>query len=451
MLIGFIILISILLFFRLSYIHFKPQLDFLTTGVDNGFSFSEIHLLWKLGREADIENPHSLYVSLSALNQAIAIISLRARNDGTEYDNKMQVFLSKLYKFRTKLDLEHANKKGLESTKYLDKNQRLRIILKGQGVFSSVILNNGYEMTIKVPVQDGIAKVPAENWVDRTVSVYLWRKKDAHYVFDTRVTNSGIFLGQPVIFLAQTNQLLRTQKRKSVRTSCELDAQLYFLPAEKVDYNAIEQEQGYRCIIEDVSEDGAMIRVGGQGQPNARIKLQFYLNNDLIVMFGIIRAVEYNSKINQSRLHFECLHVSAEMKNAILSFVYNVLPESEREVFDALTGTEEDKQLEESAETVEETIDDVVQETEDAAESTPSVSQSASANPSGLIMPAASPSSSVTNPLKPILKKKEEASRPPRPEEEVPDYTVLLSPTTGNATTVTLGSTNGDGSLTFPI
>ena len=444
--------------------HLKPQIEFLTTGIDNGFSVSEIHLLWKLGREADIENPHSLYVSLSALNQAIAIISLRAKNDGSENDNKIQTFLSKLYKFRTKLDLEHENKKGLESTKYLDKNQRLRIILKGQGVFSSVILNNGYEMTIKVPVQDGIAKVPAENWVDRTVSVYLWRKKDAHYVFDTRVTNSGIFLGQPVIFLAQTNQLLRTQKRKSVRTSCDLDAQLYFLPAEKVDYNAIEQDQGYRCIIEDVSEDGAMIRVGGQGQPNARIKLQFYINNDLIVMFGIIRAVEYNAKINQSRLHFECLHVAAEMKNAILSFVYNVLPESEKEVFDALSGTEEDKQLEESAESVEEVIDDVVSQDAQSSQN-PSARAAASqtqpnadaSNPAGLILPssgtvipkATMDQSSVTNPLAPVFKKKEDSARAPLPEEAVPDYTVLLSPTTGNATTVTLGSTDGDNSMSF--
>ncbi len=425
MLIGIVILIACLLALRLIYIQCKPQLDFITTGLDNGFKLSEIHLLWKLAKDADLENPHTLYVSLPALNQAIAVISLKAKNDNSDNDSEIQTFLSKLYKFRTKLELDHENKKTLESTKYLDKGQRLRVILKGSGVFSSVIVNNGYEMTIKVPVQDGIAKVPAENWVDRNVSVYLWRKRDAHYVFDTRVTNHGIFLGQPVIFLAQTNQLLRTQKRKSVRTTCEVDAQLYFLPADNIDYNAVEQETGYRCIVEDVSEDGAMIRVGGQGQPNARIKLQFYLNNDLIVMFGIIRAVEYNAKINQSRLHFECLHINNEMKNSILSFVYNVLPENEKEVFDALTGTEEDKQMEESQESVENIIEDVVGQEENNGESV---------SPDPQVPPA------VTTSPNPVFEQNGDKAKRPSPEEDVPDYTGLLSTTMAMPTTaITMG------------
>lgn len=170
MLIGIVILISILFVLRMLYVSLRPQIDFVTTGMDNGFKISEIHLLWKLAKETEQENPLSLFLSLNALNQAISVITLRAQNEDFEKAQRLQQFLTKLYKFRTKLDLEHDSKKGLESTKYLDKKQRLRIILKGQGVFTSVILNNGYEMTIKVPVQDGIAKIPAENWVGRTVS-----------------------------------------------------------------------------------------------------------------------------------------------------------------------------------------------------------------------------------------------------------------------------------------
>ena len=91
-----------------------------------------------------------------------------------------------------------------------------------------------------------------------------------------------------------------------------------------------------------------MIRVGGKGIENAQIKLQFMINDVLILMFGIVRAVEYNKEINQSRLHFECVHLEKEMRNAILSFVYNVLPQNEQNIFDALNATQEDKETEEN-------------------------------------------------------------------------------------------------------
>ena len=85
-----------------------------------------------------------------------------------------------------------------------------------------------------------------------------------------------------------------------------------------------------------------MIRIGGKGTSNIQIKIQFELEGSFILMFGIIKAVEYNAEINQSRLHFECTHIEPTMKNFILSFVYKVLPERQKEILDALTETEKD-------------------------------------------------------------------------------------------------------------
>ena len=85
-----------------------------------------------------------------------------------------------------------------------------------------------------------------------------------------------------------------------------------------------------------------MIRIGGKGVSNTQIKIQFELEGTFILMFGIIKAVEFNAEINQSRLHFECTHVEPTMKNHILSFVYKVLPERQKEIFAALTETEQD-------------------------------------------------------------------------------------------------------------
>lgn len=340
-LVLFITVLCIFLFIRLLVV-FQIPIQFFMTGQDKGFKLSEILLLWKLAKEAEIEEPLTLFVSVPTLNMAISKIVMDSKADGTESLESTQNFIAKLYEYRTKIDLEHENKKGLESTKYLEKGQRLRIILKGKGVFVSEILSVGHELIIRVPLQKNVAVIPGTEWVTHDVSVYLWRKGDAGYVFDTRVTNAGTFQGQSVIYLAHTNQLERAQKRKSIRAACQIYAQLYFLTEEIPDYDAVEIADGYKCLLEDISEDGAMIRIGGKGRQNIKIKLQFEIDDRLIIMFGIVRAVEYNQQENQSRLHFECLHIEKEMKNKILEFIYRDLSEEKKDELTALAELEQE-------------------------------------------------------------------------------------------------------------
>lgn len=349
---GLTLIITILVFILLAklFMLWSDRIKFFTTGDDNGFKFSECRILWNLARMTELEDPAALFVSVPTLNRAITTLLTEARRKGIDNTPKIQNFLTKLYKFRTKINLDHQNRKGLDSTKYLDRGQRLRIIFPGhKGVFTSEILNNSYELIVRLPVQNGIATISGDKWINHPVSVYLWRKGDASYVFDTTVKNAGVFNGQTALFLEQTNTLLRAQKRKSVRCECNLTASMYFLKQPVTDYNLVEIEPGYKVVLEDISEDGAMIRVGGKGVRNAQIKLQFKINDILILMYGVVRAVEYNEEIKQSRLHFECLHLDTGMRNAILSFVYNVLPQEKKDLFDALTATEDDRALDETA------------------------------------------------------------------------------------------------------
>lgn len=342
-----ITLAAILIIFRLSVV-FSDEIKFFSQGFEFKFSFYEIRLLWKLAKMSGIDDPMMLFVSVNSLNIAISRLISDSKRRGIDSSAKIQKFLTKLYDFRTRLNLEHENKKGIDSTKYLDKGQRLRIILPGSGVFSSEIVNNGHEIIISTPVQKNVIAVKGDNWIGKKVNVYLWRKGDAAYVFDTIVTNAGVFNGRSVLYLSQTNKLLRTQKRRSVRCACNIPASMFFIGNEDIDFNAVETEGGYKVVIEDLSEDGAMVRVGGRGLTDAQIKLQFSLGEQLILMFGVVRGVEFNKNINQSRLHFECLHLDRDMKNSILSFVYRVLPEEEKEVFEALAATERDKETEEN-------------------------------------------------------------------------------------------------------
>ncbi len=334
-------LLVIAVFIRLMVV-FKDKIAFFSTGLENQFKFGEVSTLWRLAKHCDLEDPMALYVSVPALNRCISDVITKSRHNGTENSFKIQNFLSKLYKFRTRIALVADGKRGLESTKSLQKDQRLRIILPGKGVFFSRILNSGHEMVISLPRQDNIIKYRGEEWVNQDIHVYFWRKGDAGYVFDTTVVKSGIFLGQEALFIRNSSELLRTQKRQSIRCECKIYAQMFMIKTATPDFNAVDDDGGFKCLLEDISEDGALIRIGGKGRNNVQIKLQFTLDEVFIMMFGVIRSVEYNAAMNQSRLHFECTHIEPAMKNAVLSFVYNVIPQEQKEMHEALAGTEED-------------------------------------------------------------------------------------------------------------
>ena len=342
-LIGIIIAISILLALAGLYSVFKQRIEFYITGLDQKFTFSDLNLLWTVAQMCDLDYPKALFWSMPSLTKCMTHITSQAAANGTENDPKTQALITKLFDYRTKLQNQTDEKKGIESSMYLDRDQKLRIILPGKGVFSSKILNNGKEIIISVPRQKDMIPLTAEEWVGKFVSVYLWRKGDARYVFDSTVTGHGLFIGESSISLRHSSNLIRTQKRKAVRAKCEIKANLYIIKSEKIDYNAVETQNGYKCLIEDISEAGALIRIGGKGVSNVQIKLQFNIQNMLIIMFGVVRTVEYNETSNQSLLHFECIHLDQTMKNEVLSFVYNMLPDREKEVYEALKLTDTDE------------------------------------------------------------------------------------------------------------
>lgn len=341
-LIAVAIIIIVLAVVSKLYQIFKSHLHFIVTGLDSRFTLSEIHTLWEVAKICNLKDPNALYFSLPSLTRCMSQINNMSVQDGTDKSPKIQAIMTKLFNYRTKIQNESDEKKGVDSTFELDNGQRLRIILPGKGVFVSEIVNNGSAITVSMPKQKNMIPVPAEDWVNKTVNVYLWRNGDARYVFDTTVLGQGIFLGKLCLHLKHSSNLLRTQKRQAVRAKCSIKANLYIQKTSEINYDAVETTPGYRCLLEDISEAGALIRIGGKGNPNMKIKLQFNINNKLVLMFGIVRTVEYNQEINQTRLHFECIHIEPHMKNEILSYVYDMLPESDKEVYDALKLTDSD-------------------------------------------------------------------------------------------------------------
>lgn len=324
------------------YFLFSDKIAFFLRGLDSGFKLSELGPLWKVAQICNLEEPSSIYNSMPSLSKCISHIKSQAEASGVINASRYQNLLTKLYSFRNHIEKEEDKKRGLDSTMSLSNHQKLRIILPGKGVFSSEIENNGREITIKLPTQKNQITVEGKSWVGQSVNVYLWRTGDARYVFDTTVLREGLFMGKPALFLKHTDHLTRTQKRNAIRSKCHIYANLYILKDKVIDYNVIETKPGYKCLLEDISEKGALIRIGGKGVPNIQIRLQFQINNKLVVMFGIVRTVEFNAELKQSRLHFECIHIEPAMKNQILSYVYNIMTDSEKEIYDAMNLTDND-------------------------------------------------------------------------------------------------------------
>lgn len=347
------IIITLLIFIGLGalYSAFKSKISFFVNGLDAGFSLFDLSLLWETAQICDLEQPTSLFFSLNSLTKCMTQIQSQAQAEGNEKNPRTQLLMSKLFDYRTKIQNESDDKKGLNSTKTLEKGQKLRIILPGKGVFATELVNNGNMMVINVPKQKNIISVSGEEWVGKVVSVYLWRKGDARYVFDTTVEQQGVFLGKSALFLKHSYNLVRTQKRKSVRSACEIYGQLFIVRNSDIT-DSIETQNGYKCLIQDISESGALIRIGGKGIENIKIKLQFSIQNKLILMSGVIRSVEFNEEQNQSLLHFECTKIDPIMKNEILSFVYNMLPEREKEILEALAQTDDDIDEEPTTESI---------------------------------------------------------------------------------------------------
>ena len=224
-LIGIIIAISIILALAGLYSVFKQRIEFYITGLDQKFSISDLNLLWKVSQLCDLDYPKALFWSMPSLTKCMSHITSQAAASGTENDPATQALITKLFDYRTKLQNQTDDKKGIESTMYLDRDQKLRIILPGKGVFSSKILNNGKEIIIAVPRQKDMIPFTAEEWVGKFISVYLWRKGDARYVFDTTVTGHGLFVGESsiqAILFVHKNERLYVQNAKLKQTCISL-------------------------------------------------------------------------------------------------------------------------------------------------------------------------------------------------------------------------------------
>jgi len=304
---------------------------FYSKGKDAGFSFKEIELLRRLAVKSSLDDPSSLFWSQSQLDVCIRSLVRSIHLSGGADDQKNQDFLSKLYDFRKKIEMEKPRiKNGISNSRQISEGQNLRILVQGSGVFKSQIIKNANQyMTISRPTS---TKLPGSfSWQGLKISVYFWREDDAGYVFDSEVLDVVFSKGIASLKIAHTDSLFRTQKRKSIRVKLHKSAFLYLLSNEE-EVNKIEVNPGLKCFLEDLSDTGCAVTIGGKAMAGLRIKVQFALNNIAIVMSGTVRSVEFKEDMNRSLLHVEADPLPIEIRNQILGEVFGMLPEEEEDL-----------------------------------------------------------------------------------------------------------------------
>lgn len=305
-------------------------IQFFAKGKDAGFSIKEIDLLRRVAVRSEIEDPTSLFWSVKQLDLCIKGVIRRARLTGDENSLQTQDFLAKLYEYRKKIEFDQPRyRKGITSSRSIGETQRLKVLIDGAGAFDTqVVRNSDRFITISKPTS---SRLPDSfQWKGRRMAVYFWRRDDAGYVFDTYVLDEVPASSGALLQLSHSDSLFRAQKRRSVRAKIRLSAYLY-LPKDELYPELVEGEPGMRCVIEDLSEDGCALTVGGKAIPGLKVKVQFAVGGDTVAMSGVVKSADYDEESNRSLLHIEALPLSIATRNKILSEVFGVNPDAELE------------------------------------------------------------------------------------------------------------------------
>ncbi|MGA2973968.1 MAG: PilZ domain-containing protein [Spirochaetia bacterium] len=326
--IAFIAVLAIILLRRAGGGRF-PWLQFYMKGRESGFVFHEINLLRRVSLEAKLENPTALFWSIKQLDRAIKGIIIQYRARSQEQEPEYNMLLSKLFELRKRVEFDQPKYKlGIKSSRKLLPKQQLRIMLPGLGPFGSMIVETlARYMAISHP--QGPKLPDGFSWKNQKIGVYLWRAEDAGYFFQTKVLEDFIERKYPILHVAHSENLVRTQKRNSVRVETDMSAELFPLKSIDQANEVPEEARGLRCRLVDLSDGGAALLIGGKARVGLPIKVQFTLGESLMVMSGIVKGLNFDQKKNRSLLHLQATPPSLTARNRILTYVYNLFGERE--------------------------------------------------------------------------------------------------------------------------
>ena len=308
----------------------KNWVTFFAKGKEEGFSYKETEILRNLALQCNLDDPIALFWSQDQLDVCIRAMVRGIKISGENEEQGTHDLLSKLYDYRKKVEMDKPrNKNGIINTRQISEGQVLRVLVTGTGVFrSQVVKNSSQYMSISRPVNNKNSSM--SDWQGVRISVYFWRENDAGYVFDSDVDDEIFSKGISSLKIAHSDSLFRTQKRKSIRIKMNKAAFLY-LVHEGEPPHRLETVPGLKCFLEDISDTGCAVTVGGKADSGLRVKVQFSLDSAPICITGTVRSLSYREDTNRSILHIEAENLPVETRNRILAEVFGMASDGEEE------------------------------------------------------------------------------------------------------------------------
>ena len=305
-------------------------IQFFAKGKEAGFTIKDMEQLRRLVAACNIKDPAAIFKSQKQFETIIRSMVNTVRLSGENSDPATQHFLSKLFDYFKKIEMETVESKSrITTTRQINEGQYLRILVAGQGVYKSEVVKNfGNYITIARPVNSKNAA--SMQWTGVKVSIYFWREDDAGYVFDSEVIDEVFSKGISSLKVEHNDSLFRTQKRKSLRVKFHKPAFLY-LVNENDNPHRLEKSAGLRCMLEDISDTGCAFRVLGQASVGLRFKVQFSLDKVPVCMPSTVRSIEYNQETNISLVRMEADPLPIATRNHILCEVFDMLPEEDED------------------------------------------------------------------------------------------------------------------------
>lgn len=307
-----------------------PWLQFYVKGKEAGFRFGELNLLRHVAIDNNLKDPTSLFWSEKTLDRCIRATVIRFRSEGQEETEYAVKYLSRLFDFRKRVEFNLPKYRiGITSSKNITAQQPIRITFRGSGVYHSKVVENSRKY-LAVSYPEGKTLPPGFSWEKHKINVYFWRPEDAGYRFDTRVVGDYLDRKFPILHIAHSENLIRTQKRGSIRAELNTTGFLYPLSSIDATYEQEESSAGYRCRFVDISEDGAAVMVGGRAKPGIPVKLQTEILDKVVIMSGVVKGVTFKQNKNISILHIQARDPSPAMKNTILLYVYGIFKDPQK-------------------------------------------------------------------------------------------------------------------------
>ena len=326
--IAAILILLVFYFTQVSNVKSKNWIQFFAKGKEAGFSIKEMEQLRQMIGNCKIQDPVSIFKSPKQFDTMIRFMVNTVRMSGDMNDPQTQYFLSRLFDYGKKIEMETTeNKVRISNSRQISEGQPLRILVPGTGVYNSEIVKNfSNYLTISRPVNSKLTA--SMQWHGMKISIYFWREDDAGYVFDTEVVDEVFSKGISSLKVEHNESLFRTQKRKSPRLKIN-QAAFCYLVYENENPHKLEKSAGLRCMLEDISDTGCAFRVNGQASVGLRLKVQFSLNRVPICIPGIVRSLEYKQESNISTVHMEADTLPIGTRNIIMCEVFNLMPEDD--------------------------------------------------------------------------------------------------------------------------